>query len=138
MKKLSLAYFFSLLIYLNASVGIFYICCMLGIKILISSPREDIVQDALLAKQNAFGKCKFVLHIMFSSKKINTLLHSFHLLFSFNRMRHISFVFFFRDRSCSYFHRWKTALEGAVQFVFAINVVCWNWIRNELLDLHFV
>lgn len=61
---------------------------------------------------------------MFSSKMINTLLYSFHLLFSFSRMRHISFVLFFRDRSCSYFHRWRTALEGGEQFVLAINVVC--------------
>lgn len=38
-------------------------------------------------------------------------------------MRHISFVIF-RDRTSSYFHRWKSALERAVQFVLAINEVC--------------
>lgn len=63
---------------------------MLGIKILISSPKENIViQDAIQAKQFFFWSSVNLSHILCSSsKEINTLLHCFHLLFSFNQMRH--------------------------------------------------
>lgn len=70
MNKLYFAYFFSLLTYLNASVGIFCIHCMLGIKILISSPKENIViQDGLRANETFLVKCKFVSYIMFQFKE---------------------------------------------------------------------
>lgn len=58
------------MIYLNASVGIFCIHCMLGIKILISSPEENIViQDALWANEAFLVKCKFVSYMMFQFKE---------------------------------------------------------------------